>query len=434
FSNDRNVDFRYEREPDQISEGSNDFPSDAEDLGSLANNLNGGDENLRLGVSLTGSIASPRDLDVYRFSANAGTTVWIDVDQTSGSLDSVVELVDGNGQIIALSNNSIAESVAKATYSDSSFISDGRVLPMDQSAWANTNANEPGAHVDFLGVNPLDAGFRVVLPGVAGSFNNYYLRVRSSNVSQEPGKNDPARLTSPAFIREGITTGGYKVQVRMQQQQEVAGSAVRFADIRFAQIGIDVQGGPMHSPLVGEVGELDPNETNASDQSAISIGNIITNDRAGTSIAANLASRGDIDWYNFSVSREAIQQVSTTPSNHISLTFDIDYADGQGRPNTQLWVFRRDAVSGQLTLVATANDSNIQDDQARVNMGADLTDLTRGSQGKRDAYLGPIELSQGDYTVAVTNASLKNVNMDQFTTADGFSGSSSVRFEPLDSV
>lgn len=434
FSNDRNVDFRYEREPDQISEGSNDFPSDAEDLGSLANNLNGGDENLRLGVTLTGSIASPRDLDVYRFSANAGTTVWIDVDQTSGSLDSVVELVDGNGQIIALSNNSIAESVAKATYSDSSFISDGRVLPMDQSAWANTNANEPGAHVDFLGVNPLDAGFRVVLPGVAGSFNNYYLRVRSSNVSQEPGKNDPARLTSPAFIREGITTGGYKVQVRMQQQQEVAGSAVRFADIRFAQIGIDVQGGPMHSPLVGEVGELDPNETNASDQSAISIGNIITNDRAGTSIAANLASRGDIDWYNFSVSREAIQQVSTTPSNHISLTFDIDYADGQGRPNTQLWVFRRDAVSGQLTLVATANDSNIQDDQARVNMGADLTDLTRGSQGKRDAYLGPIELSQGDYTVAVTNASLKNVNMDQFTTADGFSGSSSVRFEPLDSV
>jgi len=434
FANDRNVDFRYEREPDQISEGSNDFPSEAEDLGSLAGNRNSGDENLRLGVTLSGSIASPRDLDVYRFAATAGTTVWIDVDQTSGSLDSVVELVDGNGQIIALSDNSIAESVARTTYSDPSFISDGRVLPMDQSAWAYTNANEPSAQVDFLGVNPLDAGFRVVLPGVAGSFNNYYLRVRSSNVSQEPGKNDPARLTSPALVREGITTGGYKVQLRMQQQQEVAGSAVRFADIRYAQIGIDVQGGPMHSPLVGEVGEPDPSETNTSDQNAMNLGNIITNDRAGTSIAANLASRGDIDWYNFSVSREAIQQVSTTPKGHIALTFDIDYADGQGRANTQLWVFKRDATSGQLTLVAMANDSNIQDDQARVTMGADLTDLTRGSQGKRDAYLGPIELPQGDYTVAVTNASLKNVNMDQFTAANGFSGSNTVRVEPLDSV
>jgi VCBS repeat-containing protein len=434
FANDRNVDFRYERESDEISQGTNDFPSDAEDLGSLASNLNAGDENLRLGVTLTGSVASPRDLDVYRFSATAGTMLWIDVDQTSGSLDSVIELIDGNGQIIAQSNNSIAESVAKSIYSDPVAIPPGRVLPMDQSAWAKTNANEPNAQVDFLGVNPLDAGFRVALPGVAGSFNSYFVRVRSSNVSQEPGKNDPARLTNPALVREGITIGGYKVQLRLQQQQEVAGSTVRYADLRFAQVGIDVQGGPMHSPLVGEVGEQDPNETNASDQSAISLGNILTNDRAGVSIAANLASRGDIDWYNFSVAREGIQQVSSTPASHIALTFDIDYADGQGRANTQLWIFRRDATSGQLTLVATANDSNIQDDQPRVGFGSDVTDLTRGSQGKRDAYLGPIELPQGDYTVAVTNASLKNVNMDQFTDTDGTPGTNLVRVEPLDSV
>lgn len=434
FANDRNVDFRYERESDEISQGTNDFPSEAEDLGSLASDLNAGDENLRLGVTLTGSIASPRDLDVYRFGATAGTMLWIDVDQTSGSLDSVVELIDADGKIIAQSDNSISESVSQSVFSDSLLIPAGRALPMDQSAWSKTNVNEPNAQADFLGVNPLDAGLRVVLPGVAGSFNSYFIRVRSSNVSREPGKTDPARLTDPALVREGVSIGGYKVQLRLQQQQEVAGSAVRYADIRFARIGIDVQGGPMHSPLVGEVGEADPNESNASDQSAINLGNIVTNDRGGVSIAANLATRGDIDWYNFSVAREAIQQVSSTPPNHIALTFDIDYADGQGRANTQLWIFRRDATSGQLTLVATANDSNIQDDQPRVGLGSDVTDLTRGSQGKRDAYLGPIELPQGDYTVAVTNASLKNVNMDQFTDANGTPGSNLVRVEPLDSV
>ncbi|MCU0709449.1 MAG: hypothetical protein MUF23_14260, partial [Pirellula sp.] len=434
FANDRNVDFRYEREPDQISEGLNNTPATAEDLGLLANNLNAGDENLRLGVTLTGSIASPQDMDVFRFGATAGSMLWIDIDQTSGSLDSVVELIDSDGRIIALSNDSIFESVGRSTYSDPSQISADRVLPMDQLASAKRNANQPNAQVDFLGVNPLDAGLRVLLPGVAGNFRNYFIRVRSSNVSPEPGKSDPARLVDPALIQEGITVGGYKLQLRLQQEQEVAGSTVRFADIRFATVGIDVQGGPMHSPLVGEIGEQNPNETNASEQSAIDIGNIVVNDRAGVSIAGTIASRQDIDWYNFSVSREAIQQVSTTPQSHIALTFDIDYADGQGRANTQLWIFERNPQSGQLTLIAAANDSNIQDDQPRVNKGADLSDLTRGSQGKRDAFLGPIELPAGEYTVAITNASLKNANLDQFTAANGFPGSNTVRMEPLDSV
>ena len=75
FSNDRNVDVSYEREPDQIaSQGFNDFPSNAQDLGSLATSLSGGDENLRLGMTITGSIASPSDIDIYR----AGGWEWPD--------------------------------------------------------------------------------------------------------------------------------------------------------------------------------------------------------------------------------------------------------------------------------------------------------------------------------------------------------------------
>ena len=291
-SNDRNVDQLFERESDQIADvGVNDFPSDAQDAGALASKTNGGDENIRLGMTLTGSIASPSDIDIYRFVGTAGTTVWIDIDQTSGSLDSVVELVDGNGQIIALSNNSIDESSVAVVYSDPSLIPAGRVWPMDQMATAKRNTLN-GTQVDFLGVNPLDAGLRVVLPGSAGSLNNYYVRVRSSNVSPVPGPNGDrsnlARLTDPAFVREGITVGEYKLQFRLQQEQEVSGSTVRFADIRFASIGIEALGQPLHSQLLGEFGEANQNETNNAPASSINIGNILSNDRGAASIAGSI--------------------------------------------------------------------------------------------------------------------------------------------------
>ena len=50
------------------------------------------------------------DVDVYSFRGTAGTTVWLDIDRTSTSLDSVVELVDANGAVIARSDNSLDES------------------------------------------------------------------------------------------------------------------------------------------------------------------------------------------------------------------------------------------------------------------------------------------------------------------------------------
>ena len=435
FSNDRNVDQIFERESDLIADvGVNDFPSAAQDAGAVASSLSGGDENIRLGVTITGAIASPSDIDIYRFVGTAGTTLWIDIDQSSGSLDSVVELIDANGQIIALSDNSIDESALGSVYSDLSLIPAGRVWPMDQLTSAKRNALN-GTQNDFLGVNPLDAGLRVVLPGSAGSSNNYYVRVRSSNVSPVPGLNgsrsNPARLTDPALVREGITVGEYKLQLRLQQQQEVSGSTVRFADIRFATIGVEALGQPLHSPLLGEFGEANPNETDSGPGSAINVGNILSNDRGAASIAGNLASANDIDWFSFSVLRDSIQSVSATSGPHQSLTFDIDYADGFGRANTQLWIFQR-AADGTLTLVATADNSNIQDDQPVPTQGGVVSDLTRGSKGTRDAYIGPIELPVGNYTVAVSNASLSHIAMEQFNNST--TSQNAVRFEPLDSV
>ena len=297
----------------------------------------------------------------------------------------------------------------------------------DSVGFVGAQAGSP--NIDFQGTNPRDPGMRVVLPGVAGTTNTYYVRVRSSN--KVPGK-----VTDPYDTTSGVTVGSYKLNLRLQEKQEIAGSTVRYADLRYATNGIEIYGNTTHSPLVGEFSEI-AGETNPASSSAIDVGNVMVNDRAGVSIAGSLSTANDIDWFNFSVGRDddSIQQSRNTVNSHGSLIFDIDYADGVGRANTQLWVFRRDA-GGNLTLVLTADDSNIQDDQPAVLKGTDQTDLTRGSLGKRDAYIGPIELPPGDYTVAVSNKSKTYFGLTQFTQSDvsTIPGAANIRLEPLDSV
>jgi large repetitive protein len=444
FANDRNVSTVVERESDQLgAAGKNDTPAESQSLGVLAPGLQSGDENKRLGFTITGSVATPSDLDVFRFSGTAGTPVWFDIDQSSGSLDSIIELIDADGNIIALSNKSLDESISGTVHSNPAMIGPNRVLPMDQSSHVPLNRLSL-AQQDFQGVNPLDAGMRVVLPGTAGTTNEYYVRVRSSNVSPVPAivngvpvdRSSSARLTDRSLVREGISTGVYKLQLRLQQMQEIAGTTVQFADVRYATTGIDIQGQPLRSALLGEVGEANPAETNAAPTSAIALGNVLNNDMGGLSIAGNIANVGDIDWYDFTISVDSIAPFSAdypTRNPHQSVVFDIDYAAGFGRPNTQLWVFQR--VGTELLLIATGDSSNLLDDQPLNTNTSDNSDLSRGSRSTKDAYIGPFELLPGNYVVAVSNASLSHVLTEQFTQASPTQvGGNFVRYEPLDSV
>ncbi|MFM8326473.1 MAG: PPC domain-containing protein, partial [Pirellulaceae bacterium] len=426
YSNDRNVDTTFELEADKIQDRAvNDIPDNAQELGQLANTLQGGDENLRLGFTVHGSIAAPSDLDVYQFTATAGTMVWIDVDHTSGGLDSVVELIDQNGQILALSDNSLDDSILGTALYDSGVLGTKRVLPMDTSIFAYRNALIPEASIDFQSVNPLDAGMRLVLPGVAGSINPYFIRVRSSSLPPDATASD--RLWDPAEVRGGVTIGAYRMQLRLQQTDEVGGSTVRFADVRFATNGIELLGQPLHSPLLGETGERPDPAGNPNEQpaGATPIGNIANSDRSGISIAAALTARTDVDWFRFRIQRDSIQ---TPGDKHIATSFDIDYADGLGRPDTTLWIFRDAALGPELVLLAT--DSDIADDRARPGQGADADDLSRGSFGSRDAFLGSIELPDGDYFVAVSNSSIAFNQMSQFSSAN--TTAPNLRVEPLD--
>ncbi len=110
-ANDRNVSSVTESETRFSNKvQSNAIPSQAQFLGELAPNLNSGDENRRLGFSVNGSILTNQDRDVYSFIGVAGTQVWLDIDRTSSSFDSVIELIDVNGNILALSDDSLQES------------------------------------------------------------------------------------------------------------------------------------------------------------------------------------------------------------------------------------------------------------------------------------------------------------------------------------
>ncbi len=294
LSNDRNVASLPELETDQIQDrGTNDETVAAQAIGALATGIGYGDENLRLGFTVTGAIASPQDVDVYSFVGTAGTQVWIDIDRTGASLDSVVELITESGAILAQSDDSLAESAAVAANlpstlfqnSNTSLIAPNQTQVMDQDPLAVQNSWIPGTARDLGSINPRDAGMRVVLPGTSGATTTYYLRVRSSNL----GAGDPrSKLQDGNFVRDGKTTGAYRMQVRLQQTDEVGGSSIHYADIRYATNGLEALATPMHSPLLGD--NAVTSTPGAVGGATINLGDLGRSDRGALTVAGQLNS------------------------------------------------------------------------------------------------------------------------------------------------
>ncbi len=157
YSNDSNVAVVVEAEPTTgASQDSNGTINTAQPLGALASGTEAGDDVLRLGFEVHGTIAfdRPSDADVYSFQGYAGTEIWIAIDRTSFSLDSVVELIDADGNVLAKSDNWRDETNTPTT--------------LDNSAWT---------YQDVYSTNPRDAGLHIVLPGPAGQQRTYYIRV-----------------------------------------------------------------------------------------------------------------------------------------------------------------------------------------------------------------------------------------------------------------
>ncbi len=427
WSNDRNVDVATEREPRDSTTGpdNNQDPNNAQFLGALAPNEKAGDDTLRLGFEVHGVVSEPGDVDVYSFQAEAGTEVWLDIDRTSQSLDTVVELVDADGNIIALSDNSYYEEIGQSTlYTNPLKIPDEAVHSLRKSASDFYPDSAIGEPKDLYSTNLRDAGMRLLLPGSQGTTNTYYVRVRSSSVN--PGDTIDG-LLDPATLNDGLTSGIYQLQIRLSETDEVPGSTVQYADIRYATNGIEINGQPTHSPLAGEAAEDDTaNETLADSQP---IGNVLTSDRGAISVAGDISNLADVDFYQFEVTFDSIQNIQgfTNPVQHLATILDIDYADGLARANTRITVFDSNG-----NIVLHAADSNIADDQPAALNGTDMNDLSRGSAGTLDPYIGTQELPVGTYYVAISSDARIPSEFAQFY--DPTPANTLFRLEPISSV
>ncbi len=432
YINDRNVAYVYENERgDAGAITTNRDPVDAQILGNLATGETTGDDNERLGFTIRGTLATKEDIDTYRFKASGGTAVYFDIDETSPGLDTVVELVNDSGVVIASSDDSFAEANGVETIYVNTSLQNG-VLPRDVRPLPTglTSGNVESANV-------LDAGFRVVLPGNFNAKNDYYVRVHS-------------------FDSE--TSGQYELGIRLRGADEVAGSTVRGADIRYATNAIAVSGTPMHSPLVGDVGESvvyvdpTPNDQNSGDEStretvnkrlnadpadAQDLGNLLTTDRGSLTVTGELGNLTDtqlntrledVDIYRVELRAQQLKPDTFDSENRfVSTTFDIDYADQLARANTVLSVYDS---AGRLILVG--RDSNVFDDQGRPLEGVDMSNLAAGSAGTLDAYIGPVELPEGVYYVAVSSEAVVPQVLNQFFDANPVNPN--VRLMPVNSV
>ncbi|TWU00863.1 GEVED domain-containing protein [Stieleria varia] len=558
-ADDRNVAAFTETEPVRTTVfDSNSIPSQSQFLGELAPREQAGDENRRLGFVVDGTISTRTDVDVYSFIAESGTEVWFDIDGTAQSLDSVIELVDANGLVLAASNDSIlAETNSAAIYSDSRIDPDAarplsvveqRVvtqrLTISESIVDATGGNltisidgaEPedavlipvsvfladpaeaieraldsfaqelgvvnvtlqrriertygpngttvlaagGAFVldvrfddrffvgrqpadiqlssvgvfgttvttsttavllnsqlqDVYSTNAKDAGMRVRLPGETGTRNLYHIRVRSSNTANPLDFNtlvfgDPA---NDIEIFDGLTKGSYQLQVRLREADESAGTQVKLADIRYATNGLQIIGQPFHSPLTGE--EYETSQTNdlladaqalgyfgtADDATSLDVGPL-QSDRLAKSIAGVIDSSTDVDWYRFEIRYD---DVVDSPE-YFSTVFDLDYASNFARSNVALHVFN---AAGEL--IFTGDDSNIADDLPSDAASNETGDLGRGSAGTEDPYIGTVELREGTYFMAISNASQLPQPLDQYFNRN--SANPLLRLEPIQAL
>ena len=438
YSHDRNVESIIESESaEAAAPGTNGTPQLAQSLGSLAPNEKAGDENLRLGFEIQGSLTARNDVDVYSFSGQPGTEVWFDIDATRNTLDTVIELIDANGTVLARSDNSLAEAVDPSLLVKSPAVGLTGVNPLRKAGYdpLNPTADSQLAIPDRYSTNPRDAGMRVVLPGQPGVSSTYHVRVRSSSDNLDN-------------LAGGKTSGNYQLQIRLRELDEVPGSTIRHSDIRFATNGIELFGLPAHSPIVGEAGEIETFDpitgtfTNPNDSLATAqdVGNVAQADRGVIGVSGILSDEDDVDFYRVIVEYDRTQP--SPPNSFLAAIFDIDFADGLGRPNTVLSVFDSDGV-----LILTSKGSNVADDRSPPLSGSGITDLRAGSTGVLDPYIGPVELPAGPelvedgpndatnreiYYVAVSSNAQLPAELQQFLQVNP--ANPLVRMEPINSI
>ncbi len=415
-ASDSNYRMVVEGEGGGIGSGSrNDEVNFAQFVGEIAPSAQFATENRPLGFRVSGVLGSAADVDVYSFKAEAGTEVWLDIDRSYAGLDAVLELVDVNGNTLVRSDNSIDEERDPSKLTTSNGFESAKAHSLRKSSIANDPRSAFDQPQDLHSTNVKDPGFRAVLPGEAGQVNTYRVRVRST----------------------GGTSGAYQLDIRNGEADLTPGTLLNLADIRYARTGVNVIGQPLHSPLIGD--EAEQTAANDTIATAQRLGNFgvandsgqtanlgpLGSDRLSKSIAGTLSGQGDVDWYQFDVNYNNLTRDSLR--KYFSAIFDADYADGFARPDISLWIFDSNG-----NLILGGLDSNIADDQPNQSGSTGQQNLSGGSAGTLDPYVGSIELSEGTYFLAVSGRDTVPADYNQFFVANA--SNTLFRLEPVESV
>ncbi|MCA9168779.1 MAG: hypothetical protein KDB23_13985, partial [Planctomycetales bacterium] len=162
-------------------------------------------------------------------------------------------------------------------------------------------------------------------------------------------------------------------------------------------------------------------------------------DKGSISLAGAMGPGGDaVDWYMFEVRFASTQQPG---GNTAEITIDLDYADGLARSDLGFAVYEANFVTttnmagGEITagqLIYHSLDGGGPDDHPAPLQGSDLDDLSRGSVGLGDPFLGPISLREGFYLLQITNPTLTPIERLQYTQA--LPPNPYARFEPIDAI
>ncbi len=422
YSNDYNVAEINEYEP-AYGSGSTDLDGSiqtAQSLGQLASSPDAGDDTLRLGFEVQGAINydNPADKDVYSFQATAGTQVWLDIDRSTYALDSQIDLLDANGDVLATAYASIdpatGNEIAPQFAATGQFAATMDPNPVTVNG-ITSSTTDPWFVNNMYSTNPNDAGMRVILPGPEGQQRTYYVRVSSHS---------------------GKSSGNYELQIRLQSTRVTPGNVVRYATIDYATNGVEVLGKPDHSPLevqsynyVAEPTPTpDPPLANTVDQNfnpnnVQSAGNLLASDENDLNVAGYLQDYTDVNWFSFSVDYTNQSGNSTIENAGITefpVIFDIGYNSGLARTDAVLWIFDS---TGKLILHGTG--SQIADQQVEPLQGANSGNLTHASYSIGDGYIGPVYLPTGStYYVAITTLAASS---RQATDPE-------LRWEPVDSI
>ncbi len=244
WSNDRNVDVRTELESaSAATPDSNEIPDRAEFLGNLGTDEYSSDENLRLGFEVLGVVDSVDDVDVFSFDAVAGTEVFLSIDRASTSLDTIIELVGGDGATLASSDSTLI----------------------------------------------------VVLPGAAGSTGTYYARVRSNG----PDLSNTFGGQTAGSYELGINLRGFEVAGSTIQFADI-----RYATTGIDVAGLGAHS-PLQTEFV-EPGDIADFETalnlgspSLSDRGEVSVSGTLEPVRFLDDDPKNVVVSG-VDWYTFS--------------------------------------------------------------------------------------------------------------------------------------